>query len=290
VPKPSVAVAIPAYNEADGVGGFLEEIARALAPHVSDLTMVVVDDASTDDTASVLLSAGSKVQAKLDVVRNPINCGHGPSLLVAYRRALQTEPDYVLQVDGDGQFHGSDLRRVLVLLMDDAHAVSGVRRFRVDPWFRMAMSRLIRIYIASSFAVRARDPNCPLRGYDAELLGELLEALPRDCLVPNLYLTIVASRRGIPLLEVDVSHRVRRGREAGGSTWRGARISPIPARLVRFSLAALWESRKLRTRMGLSPPAGSHRGPLSEPERPRTSGPESPEPTAVRQAGPSGPP
>ncbi len=111
------------------------------------------------------------------------------------------------------------------------------------------MSRLIRLYITSSFAVRARDPNCPLRGYEARLLTELLDALPRDCLVPNLYLTIVASRRGVPLLEVDVSHRVRRGREAGGTTWRGARISPIPARLVRFSLAALWESRRFRSAM-----------------------------------------
>ena len=99
---------------------------------------------------------------------NRVNRGHGPSLMLAYRRALATGPDYVLQVDGDGQFHGSDLRRVLVLLMDEAHAVSGVRRFRVDPWFRMAMSRLIRLYTAGGFAVRARDPNCPLRGYEAD--------------------------------------------------------------------------------------------------------------------------
>ena len=300
--KPSVAVAIPAYNEGDGIGGFLREIDRALSPHVDVLTVVVVDDASTDGTASVLAATAQELDGELVVVRNPSNRGHGPSLMLAYRRALAAGPDYVLQVDGDGQFHGSDLRRVLVLLMDDVHAVSGVRRFRVDPWFRMAMSRLIRLYVAVAFAVRARDPNCPLRGYEAELLAKLLAGLPDDCLVPNLYLTILASRRGLPLLEVDVSHRVRRGGEARGTTWRGAAAWPIPMRLVRFSLAALRESRRFRSGMNLhdsgsrasvgatgqSVPGGADPVGLTGAERSRTSDRENQEPTGVRRARPPG--
>jgi dolichol-phosphate mannosyltransferase len=249
VSKPSVAIAIPAYNEAGGIGGFLLELDRAIAPHVDELRLVVVDDASTDDTRVVLDALGPELQGTLEVRTNGANRGHGPSLVEAYRGALSASADFVLQVDGDGQFHGSDLRRVLVLLVDDAHAVCGVRRFRQDPWFRMIMTRLVRQYVGWGFSVRARDPNCPLRGYEAGLLGDLLESLPEDCLVPNLYLTILASRRGVPLLEVDVSHRVRRGRSAVGSTWvRGGR-SPIPWRLVRFSIRALRESAAFRARM-----------------------------------------
>jgi dolichol-phosphate mannosyltransferase len=246
VSKPSVAVAIPAYNESDGIAGFLEEIDRALAGHVGSLRLIVVDDASSDRTGAVLEALAPSLTATLEVVRNDVNRGHGPSVTRAYRRALEHRPDYVLQVDGDGQFHGSDLRRVLVLLIDEAHAVSGVRRFRQDPWFRMAMTRLVRAYVRWSFGVIARDPNCPLRGYESDRLGELLDAVPADCLVPNLYLTVVASRRGLALLEVDVSHRVRRGNSALGTTWR----SPIPWRLVAFSLAALRESRAFRAAMG----------------------------------------
>jgi dolichol-phosphate mannosyltransferase len=249
VSKPSVAVAIPAYNEADGIAGFLEEIDRALSPHVSALRLIVIDDASTDQTQAVLRQVAPGLEGSLEVIRNPVNSGHGPSVLTAYRRALASGADYVLQVDGDGQFLGSDLRRVLVLLADEAHAVSGVRRFRQDPWFRMAMTRLVRSYVHFGFGVSARDPNCPLRGYEAALLGDLIALLPEECLVPNLYLTVVASRRGLALLEVDVSHRVRRGGSAEGSTWtRGAR-SPVPWRLVRFSYAALLESRKFRAQL-----------------------------------------
>jgi glycosyltransferase involved in cell wall biosynthesis len=247
--KPSVAVAIPAYNEAEGIAGFVEEIDRALAPHVRALHIVVVDDASTDASRALLDGLRPQLDGTLEVHSSAVNRGHGPSVLAAYRRALELSPDYVLQVDGDGQFLGSDLRRLLVLLIDDAHAVSGVRRFRQDPWFRMAMTRLLRTYVRISFGVSARDPNCPLRGYEAGLLGDLLAALPEECLIPNLYLTVVAARRGLALLEVDVSHRVRRGSSLVGSTWGPGVPSPIPLRLVRFSLAALRESRKFRAQM-----------------------------------------
>ena len=244
--RPTVAVAIPAFNEREGIGGFIEEIDQALAPHVGTLRLVIVDDASKDGTGSVLAGIESRLRGRLEIVSNPVNRGHGPSLMRAYAHALAGDPDYVLQVDGDGQFLGSDLRRVFVLLEDDAHAVSGVRRFRQDPWFRMVMTRLVRQYVGSAFSVRARDPNCPLRGYEAPLLRELLETLDSDCLIPNLYLTILAARRGVPLLEVDVSHHVRRGASARGTGWGKPGRSPIPWRLVRFSLEALRESIRLR--------------------------------------------
>ncbi len=247
--KPSVAVAIPAYNEADGIGGFLREIDSVLGPHVESMRLVVVDDASTDDTLAVLQQLRGELQSGLEIVRNERNRGHGPSLMTAYARSLAGGADFVLQVDGDGQFHASDLRRVLVLLLDEAHAVSGVRRFRQDPWLRMTMTRFVRRYVSWGFSVRARDPNCPLRGYETKLLRDLLGALPADCLVPNLYLTILAARRGVPLLEVDVSHRVRRGRSAQGTTWRGRTQSPIPTRLVKFCLQALVESSRFRAQM-----------------------------------------
>jgi dolichol-phosphate mannosyltransferase len=249
VSKPSVAVAIPAYNEADGIAGFIEEVDRALNPQVSSLRLIVVDDGSSDDTQGVLEAVRSRIHGTLEVLPNGSNRGHGPSLITAYQRALEHKPDFVLQVDGDGQFHGSDLRRVLVLLIDEAHAVSGVRRFRQDPWFRMAMTRLLRSYVRISFGVGARDPNCPLRGYEAQLLRNLLAALPQPCLIPNLYLTVIAARRGLALVEVDVSHRVRRGASITGTTWARTARSPIPWRLVRFSLAALRESRSFRTRL-----------------------------------------
>lgn len=247
--KPAVAVAIPAYNEGDAIADFLIEIYAALAPHVRGLHLIVVDDASTDDTQTALGQAAPELGGTLEVITNPRNLGHGPSVLAAYRRAVALEPDFVLQVDGDGQFQGGDLRRVLVLLNDEARAVTGVRRFRQDPWFRMTMTRLLRIYVRYRFGFPVRDANCPLRGYETRVLAELLTVLPPDSLVPNLYLTLVASHRGLAAVEVDVSHRVRRGRSPEGTTWGRSRGVPIPWRLVRFSVSALREASRFRAHM-----------------------------------------
>jgi glycosyltransferase involved in cell wall biosynthesis len=249
--KPAVAVAIPVYNEAEGLPGFLEELDQALTPHAGRLHFVVVDDASTDDTRAVLEQIAPRLQGSLEIHTNARNRGHGPTLIEAYHRSLATEPDYVLQVDGDGQFHGGDLRRILLLLTDDARAASGVRRFRQDPWFRMLMTRALRSYVEWRFLVRARDANCPLRGYEAALLADLLEVVSMDCLIPNLFLTILASRRGVAQLEVDVSHRVRRGSIAEGSTWEGKRRLrlPVPTRLLRFSFDAFRDLRTFRDHM-----------------------------------------
>jgi hypothetical protein len=270
-------VAIPAFNEAHGIAGFLAEIDRALSPHVEELRLIVVDDASTDGTGDAVLGAARRLGCTVETIVNRHNLGHGPSLMRAYRRALASNPDFVLQVDGDGQFHGSDLRRVLVLLMDEAHAVCGVRRFRQDPWFRMRMTALLRAYLSRAFDVRARDANCPLRGYDPALLGRLLSWLPEECPIPNLYLTILAAHGGVPLLEVDVSHRVRRGASAVGSTW-GRGSTPIPWRLLRFSAQALRDSVAFRQRLRSLPTRELLT--LRGPEPPLPSDRENPAPTA----------
>jgi glycosyltransferase involved in cell wall biosynthesis len=240
---PSIAIAIPAHNEAEAIGEFIVEIDAALAGRTSELTFVVVDDLSTDGTADAVEAAGRDIDAKVLVVRSEVNRGHGPTVIEAYRHALDTGADLILQVDGDGQFLGSDLRRIMVLLEDGAEAVGGVRRFRYDPWFRMGMTKLVRQYLGVGFGVHSRDANCPLRGYRAELLDELLAWVPDGALVPNLYLSILAARRGVTMVEVDVNHRVRRGSSAVGTMWSGARRrAPIPGRLVKFSGRALVES------------------------------------------------
>ena len=240
----TVAVAIPAYNEAEGIGEFLMEIDAALAPVVGKLTIVVVNDVSTDDTLQAVEEVRDKLSGSLEVSSMERNSGHGPAALESYRRALDTGATYVIGVDGDGQFLGADLRRVFVLLQDGGDGVCGVRRFRYDPWFRMAMTRLLRLYIIRYFGVPTRDANCPLRGYKAELLDELLHGVPDGALIPNVHLAVLAARRGATLVEVDVNHRVRRGSSTTGTMFSSSARWGQVKRLMLFSWHALGESRR----------------------------------------------
>ena len=118
-------------------------------------------------------------------------------------------------------------------------------RERVDPFLRLALTRVLRGWLRLQFRVRARDANCPLRAYDATFLAELLGEVDADAIVPNLQLTVLAERRGTVPVEVPVRHRVRRGGDPGGtmftrgSTWQSTR------RLAAFSLDAFREMRSL---------------------------------------------
>lgn len=237
-----MAIAIPAHDEAEAIGEFISEIDDALATVAEAVTFVVVDDASNDDTSEAVERVRSSLRGQVVLVRNETNLGHGPTVLEAYRRSLETGADLVLQVDGDGQFLGSDLRRIAVLLEDGADAVCGVRRFRFDPWFRMLMTRAVRLYVSLGFGLPTRDANCPLRGFRSGVLDDLLRWVPEGALVPNLYLTILAARRGVTVVEVDVHHRVRRGTSAVGTMFRGASRRGVPMRLIKFSGRALVES------------------------------------------------
>jgi glycosyltransferase involved in cell wall biosynthesis len=255
-----VAVAIPAYNEREGIVEFLLEIDAALSPVVRELVLVVIDDVSTDDTLEVVRSVGPNLQSELLVSQMPKNSGHGPAVLEAYRRALDTGADYVIGVDGDGQFLGSDLRRVFVLLEDGGDGVCGVRRFRYDPWFRMVMTRVLRVYISSMFGVPTRDANCPLRGYRSKLLDDLLRRVPDGSLVPNVHLAILAARHGATLVEVDVNHRVRRGTSSAGTMFSSSARWGMAKRLVEFSWKAFRESVRFRRDLnsGRPPQVSAH--------------------------------
>ena len=91
-----VAVVIPAFNEADALPTFLAEIRASFADHSVPVTLIVIDDASTDETAAVALSFA-------DVVPAPRNRGHGPTALAAYSAGLASGAEVIVHVDSRGK-------------------------------------------------------------------------------------------------------------------------------------------------------------------------------------------
>ena len=84
----SAVAVIPAFNEEASLGGVLAEIAE-----IEGLVPVVVDDGSSDGTASVARNAG------VACVRLPFNLGVGGAVRTGLRWALEHEADTVVIVD-----------------------------------------------------------------------------------------------------------------------------------------------------------------------------------------------
>lgn len=236
--------AIPAFNEAAGIGGFLAELDDAFQDWEGSVMIEVVDDASNDGMSVVLADLVPSMRADLRVWVNEQNWGHGPTVLRAYRNAVASGAAIIVQIDGDGQFEVSDIRRVADrLLVGDVDLVVGVRRLRLDPWFRRLLTRALRAYLRLFFPVKVRDVNSPLRGYRTGTLEVLLSLVPDPSRVPNVYLTVAATQCGIPTEQINVAHRVRRGGNEQGTMW-GPKVRTVlvPRRLLRFVAESFVES------------------------------------------------
>ncbi|MBD7958574.1 glycosyltransferase family 2 protein [Microbacterium sp. Sa4CUA7] len=238
-----IVVVMPAYNEAPGIAEFLLEIHEHVAPLASRLDIIVADDRSTDATAAVV--AGLDV-ARVQVQTQARNRGHGPSALAAYRAGLAVTPDVIVHVDGDGQFAGADIARVIAAL-DTAGVdiVHGVRRGREDPWYRRALSFGLRIAVRPFAGRGVPDINTPLRAYRPEQLRALIEALGADAIVPHVHFSLAEARAAMPVAYVSVRSLPRRGGGPGGTMWGSPTQPKVPPKrlraFVRQALAELWQ-------------------------------------------------
>ena len=89
-------VVIPAFNEAPVIGGVVAGV-RTLFPHV-----LVVDDASTDNTAALARATGAYTAT------HPLNLGQGAALQTGFEAALARGARYVVTFDADGQHDPAD--------------------------------------------------------------------------------------------------------------------------------------------------------------------------------------
>ncbi|MDQ3127802.1 MAG: glycosyltransferase family 2 protein, partial [Chloroflexota bacterium] len=95
-----IVALIPAHDEAPRIGAV---IAAARA----HLAVVVVDDGSSDATASVARAAGATV-----IEQHP-NQGKGAALRAGFRTALDNGAEAILTLDADGQHDPAEIPRFL---------------------------------------------------------------------------------------------------------------------------------------------------------------------------------
>lgn len=127
-PRRPVLVVIPAYNEAATVG---DVVRRVNAHAVCDV--LVVNDASIDDTAAQARAAGATV---IDL---PLNLGAWGATQTGMRYAQRNRYGTVVTLDADGQHHPETLPAMLAALAEgEADIVIGTYAQRLSAAKRVA--------------------------------------------------------------------------------------------------------------------------------------------------------
>lgn len=114
-------VIIPAYNEEGSVGTVIGKM-PSFDPLTIQLTVVVIDDGSTDATAEVARQAGAVV------VSHPQNRGMGASVKTGLQYALEHQADIAVSIDADLQFDPAEIPALIApILADKADFTAGDR-------------------------------------------------------------------------------------------------------------------------------------------------------------------
>lgn len=151
---------VPAHNEAEAITRTVEEI-HSFAPAFD---VVVIDDGSTDATASHAESCGATV------VRLPFNLGIGGAMQTGYLYAREKEYEVAVQIDGDGQHDPRYIGDLLRRLQTDAdlNMVTGSRFLEPSDGHRSSAARRVGIKIFAGLVTlitgrRVTDPTSGLR-------------------------------------------------------------------------------------------------------------------------------
>ena len=228
------AVIIPALNEAGNIADLVRET-RAQPILTSNDLIIVVDNGSTDETASEAAAAGAKVVSEL-------RRGYGYACAAGAGAAREAgDVDFLVFLDGDYSSLPAELEQLLQPLQaGDAALILGSRtrghivagsmpsHQRFGNWLTSWLMRLLyRIDVTDLGPYRAIRTDL----LDALEMQEMTFGWPTEMMVKS-------ARRNEAILEVPVSHHSRRsGQSKVSGTIRGSILAAYYILGVTFRYA-----------------------------------------------------
>jgi glycosyltransferase involved in cell wall biosynthesis len=165
--KPDVSIIIPAFNEEASIGQLLSDLKEK--GMIEKYEVLVVDDGSTDNTASIIK------QFPVKLIMHGANKGYGAALKSGVRKATGQK---VIMLDSDGQHDPAYIGQLISLLSEydmvigergsDSFHVSNRRKGKY-------MIRKVGEYLVDQ---KLPDFNSGFRGFNRELIASMLHIMP----------------------------------------------------------------------------------------------------------------
>lgn len=198
-----VVITIPAYNEERTIVKVIKEIETVLHNTPYSYQILVLDDGSTDRTATLARAAGAVV------VSNKKNLGLAETFQREMKECLNLKADIIVHTDADGQYPAEYIPKMLDQIVAGSDLVLG-SRFGHGNYSGSFMKRLGNITFAKVFSnllkLKLTDTTTGFRAFTAEIAN-----LP---LINNFTYTqeqlIRAGKKGLKISEVPIQTRKTR--------------------------------------------------------------------------------
>ncbi len=197
-----VSIIVPAYNEAQAIGGTLRSIAQRISALTSEWEIVVINDGSADQTAEVVRALPPELRTTL--LQLSRNFGKEAAISAGLHEA---HGDAVICMDADGQHPVDMLDRMLALWSEGYDMVYAVRQDRgsesaLKRWGARAFYRMLAMDSPIEIPPDAGD----FRLMDRRVV-EALNALPeRSRFMKGLYAWVGFRSIGLPYTPLPRTH------------------------------------------------------------------------------------
>jgi len=216
LPAGILSVVMPAYNEERTIGACLERVLREL--YVKEV--IVVDDASSDSTASVV-RALLKSHPRIRLEVHPRNRGKGAALRTGFGLATA---EMVIVQDADLEYDPADYEHALrPVLQGHADVVFGSRfvgggAHRVLYFWHYVGNRFLTLLSNCFTGLNLTDMESGLKLFRREVLARMVLRENRFGIEPELAAKVAAL--GVRIYEVPVSYYGRTYAEGKKIGWK----------------------------------------------------------------------
>ncbi len=223
---PELSVFFPAYNEEGNIRATVEKAIAVLEEIVPRWEVVVVDDGSTDGTATIIKGLIKKYPQRVRAITHRPNRGYGGALKSGlYGCRYQ----WIAFTDADGQFDFGEIYHFIdVAKREKADLVIGYRFDRQDSFVRMLIAKMLKLWNFVFYQVRFKDADCGFKLIKKEVIDKIPRLQTESAMTETEFL-IRAKRAGFRFEEISVRHYPRlTGEQTGGDPkviWRAVKDS-----------------------------------------------------------------
>lgn len=208
-----ISIVVPVYNEERGVENNLKTITDFMEGYNKDYEIIVVDDGSADNTASIVESLAGK-NKKIGLVKHEKNAGVGAALRTGLK---SSEGEIIISVDSDLTYGPENFPALVKALEEnDADIVIGtpfVKGFDKEiPFLRRVLSRGANFVDKIVFGLNFSTPTCIFRAWRKKVAKNVTITFDRFEGVSES--AIDAFRKGYRIVEIPVKYDMKTGRRS----------------------------------------------------------------------------
>jgi len=177
----TVFVILPAYNESKGLPDLLTKLQQVFRDNRHRYHVIVVDDASTDNTAEI--ASRASFEMPLTLIEHQVNQNLPGALRTGFEEVIQIaeDVDIVVTLDGDNT-HEPGTINSLIQKIDEGYDVVIASRFRADsrvvgvPKSRVLTAFGARMLFKIIMPIQGvKDYTCGYRAYRASVLRQTMD-------------------------------------------------------------------------------------------------------------------